>query len=965
MKTKLCIGLISLATTLALAQTTNLTALLQQGLFEEQANRNLNAAITDYQTLALQFDKDRQLAATAVFRLGECYRAEGRTNEAAVQYQRILRDFSDQQTLATLSRQDLAGMGVAASATQAAGMGQVSASPAVESRILETQIAGIQKLQADPEEQAREVLAIFPDDTLKSMLLQLPKLQDQLARLQANPQLTYMGLVGTTGYRTAVGPDRDILSIERHSTNLLADAQSESDKQQQWIQERVKFILGIQKARLKALEAAGVSGNAQVAQSEPASPVTGDEDREIQRVQEMIQDSPDLINAPGDGGTPLVKAAANGWLKVAAFLLQHGADVNASSPLIAAVNAGNKAMTQFLIDHGADINAGPGNGDAPLLVAAEKGFQSVAEVLIASHARVNARNENGQTALILACKHQQGKIVQALLAAGADPELKEHDNSWTALNYATVTSPEPTKILLEARADPNTKDNAGRTPLCYLLSSDVNYQLSWPRPIMTEADRTATLKLLLAAKADPNMGTLNRPLLCAIDNNDINAAGILFRAGANPNLKGMVGWVPQNGFGGSFPRRDANVTPISLAVSGGEISMVQLVLKFKADPNDSQTDGEPVAFAALDKPEIAKALLDAGANPNITRLVDDTRPGFPPGRQSRHVTLLQQAAGMNQAGTIRVLLEAGATNINVCDENGNSPIHDAALALTDEPEFMVLLEHGANPNVRNNDGKTPLDIVKAAAADPNSWFGRFDSGAAKVAQAEKLITLLRNHGALDNPPDWDRITLSRPATDYSRATFRRDAYGWNHFTLLESLYWVQYGNKDGLTFPDLAHIVIARPSANNAVVSRIKVNLLNATNELDVLGDIPLEFGDRVEIPEREHSLAEGQEFLSGKEQRSLQDYLSQVAGEVRLVVAGGQTVQLPLRTFQSDVSQVLSGNSAREALTSSSDLSHVKVTRHDAKTGKVKEVTLDCSSQNRPGLWLRAGDVIEVPLKP
>src|ERR1039457_2435919 len=112
MKTKWCIGIFLLAAAFAPAQTNNLTALLQQGLFEEQASRNLDAAIADYSTLAGQFVKDRQLAATAGFRLGECYRAQGRTNEAAAQYQRILRDFSDQQTLATLSRQDLTGMGM-------------------------------------------------------------------------------------------------------------------------------------------------------------------------------------------------------------------------------------------------------------------------------------------------------------------------------------------------------------------------------------------------------------------------------------------------------------------------------------------------------------------------------------------------------------------------------------------------------------------------------------------------------------------------------------------------------------------------------------------------------------------------------------------------------------------------------------------------------------------------------------
>ena len=72
------------------AATNDLAATLRNGLFEEQVNHNLDAAIATYQTLVTQFDKDRQLTATAVFRLGECYRTLGKTNEAAAQYERCL-----------------------------------------------------------------------------------------------------------------------------------------------------------------------------------------------------------------------------------------------------------------------------------------------------------------------------------------------------------------------------------------------------------------------------------------------------------------------------------------------------------------------------------------------------------------------------------------------------------------------------------------------------------------------------------------------------------------------------------------------------------------------------------------------------------------------------------------------------------------------------------------------------------
>src|SRR5437762_8061410 len=85
----------------------NLSAALQKGLLEEEANHNLDAAIQAYQSVVNQYDDQRKIAATAVFRLGECYRKQGKTNEARVQYERVLADFADQTTLATLSRQNL------------------------------------------------------------------------------------------------------------------------------------------------------------------------------------------------------------------------------------------------------------------------------------------------------------------------------------------------------------------------------------------------------------------------------------------------------------------------------------------------------------------------------------------------------------------------------------------------------------------------------------------------------------------------------------------------------------------------------------------------------------------------------------------------------------------------------------------------------------------------------------------
>src|ERR1043165_6347549 len=95
----------------ALGATNDLSTALQKGLFEEEANHNLSAAIQAYQAVVNQLDEDRKLAATAVFRLGECYRKQGNTNQANLQYERVLREFTDQTPIVTLSRQYLAVLG--------------------------------------------------------------------------------------------------------------------------------------------------------------------------------------------------------------------------------------------------------------------------------------------------------------------------------------------------------------------------------------------------------------------------------------------------------------------------------------------------------------------------------------------------------------------------------------------------------------------------------------------------------------------------------------------------------------------------------------------------------------------------------------------------------------------------------------------------------------------------------------
>ena len=424
------------------------------------------------------------------------------------------------------------------------------------------------------------------------------------------------------------------------------------------------------------------------------------------------------------------------------------------------------------------------------------------------------------------------------------------------------------------------------------------------------------------------------------------------------------------------------MTPLWLAISENQLPIVQLLLKFKADPNDSHTDGRPLSFNALSNTNILEALLDAGANPNA-RLSDNPNP-----------SLLQMAAGQNQPELVALLLQHGASP-NAADTGNNTALHFAAYQLLDEKVFALLLEHKANPNLQNSEGRTPLDIVKQHA-QATDWISRFGNLAAQKACADRLIVFLRQHGALDNLPDWDRITVSRPSAKYSAAIFYKGTNDWNRFTLLDAMlncYQSSHSFSGGtvtpmgmsqiMQFPDLARVTILRHTHGSTNETRIPVNLLNSTNGVDCSKDVPLEFGDVVEIPERNHALGDQPVGLTASEAKSITDYLK---GSV-LLVTHGQKVELSIypSATGSELGSVVRQQEAQKVLLSSSDLSRVKVSRRDAKTGKTREWIVDCSPPQSPSngstvfssqltfgadgqptfdLWLRDGDVIAVPEK-
>ncbi len=392
--------------------------LLRQGLFEEEANQNLDKAAEQYRAVIAAHDRQRALAASATFRLGEVARKKNDKESAAAAFRTVTERFPEQAELARLSRENLTALGIEISSPSA---------PA----------------------------ATDPEDTeiarLKELARNSPDLIDGADSDGFRPihHAAAKGRTRVISYLLENKADPNGLTIKERYTPLHLAT--------------VHGHLGT----VKALLAAKADPNVTLGFSKNA-------------VDRLPAKDGRLEHAKGSW-TALDLAIVYDRRETALALIEAGTDIKRIGPVVSEQTTGYRDgfntlmlaiylkrnhLAQVLIDAGASLDAvGKKQPITPLGVALTENRSMVTPLL-----KAGANPNLAEYAQRLSPLHRTDSIEMAklLVEAGADVKAATTDGA-TPLHWAHE---EMAEFLISKGADVNAKDSSGLTPLDLVAARD-------------------------------------------------------------------------------------------------------------------------------------------------------------------------------------------------------------------------------------------------------------------------------------------------------------------------------------------------------------------------------------------------------------------------------------------------------------------------------------------------------------
>jgi ankyrin repeat protein len=423
------------------------------------------------------------------------------------------------------------------------------------------------------------------------------------------------------------------------------------------------------------------------------------------------------------------------------------------SSLANLIEEGNRKAALEQIRAGADVNAAQPDGTRPIQWAVYHLYYEILDALIAKKARVDVANEFGSTPLAEAAKLGDARMVRTLLDAGAQPDKPNQDGE-TALMLAIKTGELPVvEMLIKAGANVNAKE--------------------------TFHHQTA---LMWAADAPKNPGEIVKLLLSK--GADFKPRALTSDWGSQITSEPRAQYRPVGG-----------LTALLYASRSGCYACVEELIGAGADVNYPTPEGVTPLLLALDNDhnDVAKLLLDRGANPNLwdwwgrTALyitIDRREAVIAPFRSALLTIRIPSAPPRPRASAgppvssldmIHGLLAAGVDvnpqlNMHRPSRGGNSgrfieefyntgctPLLRATIS-SDVEVVRMLLDQGASPNISGM-GLTPF-LIAAGVGTGGRGTGLASSTSSGGPANTTIMDLLLEHGADVNAQVTGTLTYS-------------------------------------------------------------------------------------------------------------------------------------------------------------------------------------------------------------